>query len=51
MYLRLIPGKSKRMFNQLDTEILALMFTWEAPVPCKSKAGVRFISQSVDAPR
>ena len=31
--------------------MLALMFALEAPVPCKSKPEVRFISQSVNAPR
>ena len=49
--LRLIPGISKRKCNQLATTMLALMFALEAPVPCKSKPEVRFISQSVNAPR
>ena len=48
---RLIPGIPKRKCNQLDTDMLALMFALEVPVPCKSKPEVRFISQSVNAPR
>ena len=29
---------------QLDRDIVALLLTWETPVPCKFKPGVRFIS-------
>ena len=39
-----------RKRNQLDRDIVALLLTWETPVPCKFKPGVRFISQGDNTP-